>query len=342
MPTSSVTSVTSAAYDYYLRGKLNANSHTHESNENAIKLLEQAVNADPNFAPAYAELARAYCIKANFFAPDAEKKKLKHDAEVAVEKALALNPDLPEGHFGRGFILWTHANRFPHEQAILAYKRAIELNPNLGEAHHQLGLIYFHIGLLDKGEEEIKTALSINPTDTLARFRLGAININRGKYEEALAVLKTVPREADPAIVARTTAVALFQLGRIPEASEVVEDYLTQYASDEGGNVTSVKAMILAKSGKKLEAEETIQRAIDVGRGFMHFHHTTYNIASAYALLNKPDEALKWLQFTADDGLPCYPLFENDVNLNNLRNDARFVTFMAKLKPQWERYKSTL
>ena len=312
------------------------------SNESAIKLLEQAVKADPDLAPAWAELARAYAIKANFFAPYAEKKKLNEDAKVAVEKSLALNPTLAEGYYARAYVLWTHDNRFPHEQAIQAYKQAIALNPNLEEAHHQLGVIYMHIGLLDKAEAEIKKALAINPSDTLARFRLGSINVNRGRYEEALAMLKTVPREADPAIVDRTTAVALFQLGRIQGASEVVEDYLKTYSADEGGNVTSVKAMLLAKAGKEREAEKTIQRAIDIGKGFTHFHHTTFNIASAYALLNKPDQAIKWLQFTADDGFPCYPLFDNDANLNSLRKDERFIAFMAKLKQQWEHYQTTL
>ncbi len=86
-PTASTKSVNTAAYDYYLRGKVNVGSENRESNENAIKLLEQAIAADPNFAPAYAELARAYTIKAFQFASDAEKKKLNEDAEVAVEKA---------------------------------------------------------------------------------------------------------------------------------------------------------------------------------------------------------------------------------------------------------------
>jgi predicted negative regulator of RcsB-dependent stress response len=86
-------------------------------------------------------------------------------------------------------------------------------------------VIYFHIGLLDKGEEELKKALAINPSDTLARFRLGSINVCRGKYEEALAVLKTVPREANPAIVDRAKSVALLELGRTQEASDVVEDH---------------------------------------------------------------------------------------------------------------------
>jgi len=342
LPTGSVRDVNSPGYDYYLRGKLDAGSENPQKNEGAIKILEEVTKSDPSFAPAYAELARAYAVKANYFAPSAEKKTLYDEAKVAVEKSLALDPNLAEGHFVRGDLLWTPANRFPHEQAIQSYKRAIELDPNLEGAHHQLGVTYYHVGLLDKGEEEIKKALAINPSDALARFRLGIINMNRGKYEEALAIFKTVPREENAAVVHRATADALFHLGRMQEASELVEDYLKTYATDEGGNVTSVKAMLFAKAGKEAEAEALIQRAIDIGKDFQHFHHTTYNIASAYALLNKTDEALKWLQFTADDGFPCYPLFENDANLNSLRKDERFIAFMTKLKQQGEKYNATL
>ncbi|MDQ3667467.1 MAG: hypothetical protein M3410_12990, partial [Acidobacteriota bacterium] len=324
------------------RGKVNVGSETRDNNETAIKLLEQAVAADPNFAPAYAELARAYIIRAFQFAPDAEKQKLNEDAEVAVEKALTLNPDLPEGHFARGQLLWTHARGFPHELAIQSYKRSLALNPNLDEAHHQLGMIYTHIGLLDKGWDEIEKALAINPANTRARFRLGVVNLYQGKYEEALARFKTIPHQANPALLDRTRATALFQLGRTQEASYIVEEYLRAYPTDEGGNVTSVKAMLLAKAGKEREAEETIERAVGIGKGFGHFHHTAYNIASAYALLNKPEQAIKWLQVAADDGFPSYPVFENDPNLNNLRKDERFITFMAKLKQQWERYNATL
>jgi tetratricopeptide (TPR) repeat protein len=100
--------------------------------------------------------------------------------------------------------------------------------------------------------------------------------------------------------------------------------------------------MMLAKAGKPREAEEVIQRALEIGRSYAHFHHTSYNIASAYALMNQPDEALKWLQVTADEGFPCYPLFENDANLDSLRKNAKFISFMASLKQQWEHYKATL
>jgi tetratricopeptide (TPR) repeat protein len=100
--------------------------------------------------------------------------------------------------------------------------------------------------------------------------------------------------------------------------------------------------MMLAKAGKFREAEAAIQRALEIGRGFGHFHHTAYNIASAYALMNQPALAIKWLQNAADDGFPCYPLFANDTNLDSLRNDPQFIAFMTKLKQQCDHYQATL
>jgi hypothetical protein len=58
--------------------------------------------------------------------------------------------------------------------------------------------------------------------------------------------------------------------------------------------------------------------------------------------MNKPDETVQWLQTAADDGFPCYPLFEDDGNLNSVRKNEKFMAFMARLKQQWERYKAEL
>jgi serine/threonine protein kinase/lipopolysaccharide biosynthesis regulator YciM len=339
---SGATSANAAAYDAYVHGKVIVSSENPDDNESAIKLFQQAVTSDPNFAGAYAELARAYSIKARFFAPVAEKKKLNEEAEVDVEKALALDPNLAEGYFARGLILWTPYKRFPHEQAVQSYKRALELNPNLDEAHHQLGFVYLHIGLLDKGWQEIEKALAINPGNSLARYRLGVIDMCRGKYEEALQIFTSTPMEKSPSLLAFYTSTALFRLGRNQEASAIIEQFLKSYPNDEGGLVTSVKAMMLAKAGKHREAEDTIRRAIEIGRGYAHFHHTSYSIASTYALMNQPEEAIKWLQVTADEGFPCYPLFERDTNLDSLRQDPRFISFMAEQRQQWDHFGATL
>jgi hypothetical protein len=100
--------------------------------------------------------------------------------------------------------------------------------------------------------------------------------------------------------------------------------------------------LIAALSGAKDKAESKISVAVEKGKGFGHFHHTAYNIACAYSMMKKAEPAIKWLQAAADDGFPCYALFENDPFLNNLRKEPRFIALMAKLKEQWKQYQTKL
>jgi hypothetical protein len=44
----------------------------------------------------------------------------------------------------------------------------------------------------------------------------------------------------------------------------------------------------------------------------------------------------------AKEGMPNYPLFDKDPNLNNLRADPQFAAFLARLKSQWEHFSAVL
>ena len=341
-PTGSDVGPSIPQHDGFLRAKVLIANENREDMDAAIKLFEQVVAEDPQFAAGWAQLARAYNKKAFYFASDAERKQFNENAEVAVDRSLAIDPNLPEGHLARGLVLWTHAKRFPHELAVQSYKRAIALDPNLDEAHHQLALVYLHIGLFDKARAEVGKALEINPGNTLARFRYGVIDMYRGRYEDAAEFFKSTSTEQTPALQAFQLAMALFKLGRSKEASELIDRFLRENPIDEGGVGTSVKAMMLAHDGKVEDALAAIKRADEIGRGFGHYHHTAFNIASAYALMNMQDQAVDYLQLAADDGFPCYPLFEADDSFVNIRRNSRYVALLAKLKQQWERYNATL
>ena len=331
--------IQSPAYDLYLRGKVKAGSENREDTEAAIKVLEAAVAIDPELAGAHAQLARAYNTLAFKFSSNSKGKLYHENAEIAILKALALDPDLAEGHFARGLILWTKTKGFPHEQAIQSYKRSLAIDPNSDETHHQLSMVYSHIGLLEEAHQSIRRALEINPNNTMARFRVGVYYAYQGKFDDALAVFKTIPRDVSPLLVDRCIADVLVQIGSLSEADEIVEHYLEKFPQDEGGSFTSVKAVLLAKRGKAKEAEDAIERALQIGRGFGHFHHSAHNIASAHAVMNRPGETVKWLEHASDGGFPNLPYFEIDPNLNNVHHHPHFVKLVAKLRPQWERFK---
>jgi eukaryotic-like serine/threonine-protein kinase len=335
-----VPSVNAEAYDHYLRGLFYLNRQTREDSEAAIAALEEAVAKDANFAAAHAELAQAYVWKLFLFAPG--EKQLEEKAFVEVEKALALDPDSAEAYLARGRLLWTPANHFPHDRAIKEYQHAVSLNPSLDEARNQLALVYCHIGAFPEALQESQLALTMDPNNHLAQYRIAQTLNFQGKYAEALSVLRTIPQDANPALVGQQIAWALFNLGERDQASATVEQYLKKYPGDTGGVFTSIQAVLAASAGQERTAEERIKSAIEKGKGFGHFHHTAYHIACAYVLMNKPEQAIKWLERAAEDGFPCYPLFEKDSNLDKLRQDARFVTFLAKQKQQWEYYKTIL
>jgi TolB-like protein/DNA-binding winged helix-turn-helix (wHTH) protein/tetratricopeptide (TPR) repeat protein len=327
------------AYDLYLRSEPYHGFQTRDATDQAIRLLEKSVEIDPQFAGAYAALATAFGARA--IGVEVNEPKWIEKANAAVRKALALDPNLAEGYVSRGYLLWTRANGWSHERAVSDYRHALELNPNLAEAHHQLANVYNHVGLLDKAEEEIKEAIALDPLNTGIRFRVGINLLYQGKYDESLIELRDSEKFL-PTLWAFQTSFALQHIGRQREAQERIDRLLKASPLDAGGSLTAMQALLAADGGDVPLAERKIQEAIAKGKGYQHFHHIAYAVASAYALLDRRDQALQYLRLAADDGFPCYPLFHHDSNLDHLRNDPGFLSFLAEQRKQWEYFREHL
>jgi len=313
----------------HLEGRVN--------NPKVIALLEKAVKADPNFAEASAELALAYVIRLFLYAP--EEKELEAKAYLAVERALSLKPNLPVAYLARGRLKWTPFNHFPHEDAIKDFKHALALDPNLDEAHHYLGLVFVHIGLIEEARAEFKAAIALNPSNNGAQYRLGETLFYEGKFREARNVLETIDADFNPDLKEYQLAWAMFSSGQTEEAISRVQNYLQQHPGDRGGLLASVQAMMFAATGNHGEAEKKIAAA-QTRRGFGHFHHTEYNIACTYGLMNKTNKSVEWFEKATGDGFNCYPMFEKDRSLDSVRNDSRFREIMEIERKKWEYYRS--
>lgn len=325
------------AYDFYLRGKFYFNEATRQGTDTSIIIFEQALSSDPNFALGYAAIALAYYEK--FFSFDPQKQ-WKEQSHVALEKAIALDPGLPEAYYVRARLLWIPDNHFPHEQAVAALQHALSLRPNYKEARNLLSSIYSHIGLHDKAYEEVHKALALDPLDMETIAQTGHNFYYQQKYVEMLAVFEKLPKDFGGSFNAGRIAEAHLRMNRISEAKLHVDELLRKYPDNTNSN--HVAAMFYAVQGEKEMAGQKIQVAIASAKELGHFHHTTYNVGVAYALMNKHPEAIHWLQITAEDGMPCYPLFASDPYLNNLRKNEEFIAFMDKLRKKWEYYKATL
>jgi TolB-like protein len=324
------------AYDYYLRAKGIA-EESKEAVDSRIELLEKAVSLDGTFAEAWADLAGVYQERGYFF--DAASKQWELKAKEAVGKALQLNPDLPAAHVARASLLGTPSNGFPYEEMIAEARRALAVAPNFADAHGLLGAIYFHVGLNEEALQEFKRADELTPGSAEIKFHLGLMALLQGRYSDACPILEANLNGMPRGFSEYNLASALFYSGRKIEAKARIDTARAQ-SKDEGGILTATQAWFLAAAGDKAQAKEKIDEAIKIGQGFGHFHHTTYVIASAYALMDEPEPAMKWLNYTAENGYPNLTWFERDPNLNNLRKDPRFIAFLQKLRPQFERLKA--
>ena len=323
------------AYDHYLRGHYlfrKAGASSRSMIDSAIVLFEKAIALDPKFALAYAALGKAYTTLFFIYDPDS---KWETKAYVAIEKALSFDPGLSDAHLAKGNLSWTLSSGFPHEKAIKELKHAIELNPNSVEAHESLGSVYFHIGLLDKALYHLRVALTLDPASRFSRPRIARVHWYQQKLDSALLGFSAL----QPSDWLREHAIVLMNLGRTDEAFKAL-DKLSAVNQILEYDQAAAYAVLYAATGRKKEAEEKIKFVIEHGEGISHFHHAEHLIASAYALMGNAVSAVEWLQKTADHGMPCYPLFKNDPNLKNIRNDPAYITLMGNLKKQWEYYTS--
>ncbi len=328
-------SVHPEAYEAYLKSRFLYIRHSKDDNLAAIKLAERAVALDPSFAGAQALLALAGIERVFTFAPE-DRDLFEQKVFVAVEQAISLDPDLAEAYLARGRFLWTRANRFPHEKTILDYRRALEINPSQDEVVAQLALVYNHIGLLEEGYTEALKAQAINPSDTLPSVAIAQSLLYQGKYEQAIGAWQSIPKEAYSSVTGSHTAWTLFQLGRLKEARAKIDEFLSTHPGDVGG--LGVLSVLQAVSGETANALNTIKRASTQAE-FGHFHHTAYYLACAYTRMKRPAEAILWVQKAAATGLPCYPLFDRDPNLQPLKSDPQYKAVLDDLRKQWEGFK---
>jgi len=324
------------AYVLYLQGKVLSGRDTGPDNRAAIEALERAVALDPKFAPAYAALGYAYAERLFDWEP---KDEWKDKAEAAVEKALSLDPNLADAHVSRAVLLFTSVHGWQYEKAIQECKQGLALDPNLAEGHLILGAVLDHVGLLDEGLKEFQTATAINPNLAEAVLYTGLTLMFSGKFQDALPFLGGGPFSGS------IQALDLWELGRRQEAWALVRELQKADPQEKDVWVASVHTLLLADAGEGQEAEKRINDKIlmqaEELKRYGHFHHVANFVADIYAQLNKPEQAVTWLEVTAATGFPCYPFFEHDHALDPIRQDPRFVAFMQKLKPQWEYFKST-
>jgi len=310
-------------YESYLKGEYFLNRFTPDSIRKAADYFQEAIEKDPNYAPAYSKLAGCYQILAGMGA--IPKKVAYPKAKVLVAKALELDPQFAAAHAVRGWSLLLYELDFATAGAEL--KRAVELNANGVEGHQGLGDYYATMGQLQESVLEVERARELDPLASIVNSDLCTMLFFARRYDEALAQCKA-NLDLDPNSVR-----ALWFIGDVYAAkgmnSEAVSTFLQ--AMQLGGAPPGMIAA--AKTGARDSGLKGYWKALtpflpeNVANGNLE----PFDAAVSYAYAGDADMALRSLERAVE--ARCYGITYLAVNpiFDELRSDPRFVSLLRRI-----------
>jgi DNA-binding winged helix-turn-helix (wHTH) protein/Tfp pilus assembly protein PilF len=318
------------AYAEFMRGYRLSASGGPADMESAIQHLTNALARDPGFALAHATLSQTCTMR--HFEYDPASVWLEK-AEFHGRRALEIDPDLPEGHVARAFLLWGPSKNFQHLEAISELKRALSLQNNLPHAYNRLGTILAHIGLLDHARSMYERGSLFHPKKQVSPSIVQAYIWNRefDAAREAIAAWRAESPGNKYAI--HFAPQPAMMTGDFQEAKNLLDEALQLLPEDP--IVISLYGVYHALTDSHEQALECMTRALVSPKSFGHAHHTYYQNACILALAGRLEPAFEWLERSVASGFACWPFFLKDPCLKNLRGLPQFELLISSLQGKY-------
>ncbi|MEO1013917.1 MAG: winged helix-turn-helix domain-containing protein [Pseudomonadota bacterium] len=201
------------AYDLFLRARaLVAPRFGEDTLATAISLLEEAIEIDPTFAEAWAELARASYFLPQYM-PVADAEPYLSRSIEATDKALALDPSLARAYLARAGV---HSHRGEFVKTYEALSRAIELDSEDADIVGAVGYYWSYLGLPERAIPYLERAVALDPINVTNLFTLGVAKMNAGDLDAAEGLLaRAAELGHTPAIMIRPQIAALQGRGEV-------------------------------------------------------------------------------------------------------------------------------
>jgi len=272
------------AYDYYLRGRSYARR---ESLEFALQMFEQAIKLDPAFALAHAAMANVCAISYEWRGRD---PKWIDQGLAACDRALTLDPSLPEALVARGRIFYVQKR---YDEAIEYARLAIARKPDCEGAYNVLGRAFFASGRFQEPARLVERAVEANGDDYNMYIPYVTALDNLGDKAGARRL-----RERHAQVLER-------QLELVPE---------------------DVRARILlASTCPYLDREEDAIRHLQMAVALRpNDSGVLYNAACTYGVLQRKTEALEMLKRAKENGYSNVDWVRKDPDLACVHDTPEF------------------
>ena len=301
------------AYHLYLKGRFYWLRRYHGGLQAALDHFQQAIDEDAGYALAHAGVADAHAI-IGFYS--LQKPRIAFaNALAAAERALAIDPDLPEAHTSLAFIRVSNDWNWP--EAEREFRRALDLDPT-----QTLALLYLSWLMVLQGDRagaviEARRAQEMEPLSPLVNAGVAHTLFFARRYDEAVTECER-SLEVDPNFI-----FAIHMLGmcralqsRLAEAIEIGERTVSM--SGRAPFYLGVLGHYHARNGAIDKAHEILEELAGLAATrYVPPHCQAY----IYAGANDLDRAFEWQAKAYDDG--ASPFYYFSPLIENLHGDPR-------------------
>ncbi|NIV18051.1 MAG: tetratricopeptide repeat protein [Woeseiaceae bacterium] len=238
------------AYNAYLLGQHLIKKRTRADIEAALGHFEKAIELDPDYAPAHAQLAlAAYLLTSSTttygtFTLD----EALSVAEPAVQRALELDPQLAEAHAVKGLL---HSAKSEFTDAIPPFEEALRINPSLTDVHNWYSIMLDDMGEPGHAFRIIKDAYAIDPLSVLTLHNYLNRLVERHDFDKAGPVLDRLA-QLDPVRAAGFRGGIKMRQGQAAEGG--IEVFRGADLDPEAARIRARAAFFLDNIGLREEA----------------------------------------------------------------------------------------
>lgn len=313
------------AYHLYLQGRHFWNRRTEEWLTKAARCFEHAVGQDPNYALAYAGLADCFAVQAIAEYGALAPKEAMPKAKAAADKALTIDGLLAEAHTSlahvEAFYDWQWA------EAEKRFQRALALNPNYAIAHHWYAIHLAAMGRLDEALGEEKRAQELDPLSLFINKNLGTILFYARQFDQAVRQYRDTI-ELDPSF-GRThffLGLAYEGLGRYDDA--IAELKTAMAASGENTVMLAALGRTHALAGRRSAALQILD---GLNKRASQHYVPAFSVAMLHMGLEDTNRGFEWLEKALEERSSWLTSLKVDPLFDSIRPDSRFAPLLKRV-----------
>ena len=312
------------SYDLYLRGRYYWNKRTPAGFHEAIRLFEQAVGKDPEYARAYAGLADSYAML-SIYGFDPTNKYLAK-ARSAALTALQLDDSLAEAHTSLAMV--AQSSDYDWQTAEKEFRCAIDLDPNYATAHQWYAESLAFQGRFEEALAESERARQLDPLSLVVAADNGAILYFSRQYDRAIERFRSV-LAMDPSVARAHLVIAAYvQKGQFHEALADLDVW--RRASGDAPWIWAWRAYVYEHAGKRTEAEQSRENLQHLDRRWQI--DPAQFLSVAYASAEYKDTWLACLESSYRAHKSLLSNLQVDPIYDPLRGEPRFQDLLRRVR----------